>query len=195
MKKNTLSLSGMLHFAKAPLFIAMGVLAFSLSASRAAKAQDFQRFTYGAAPVLQNPGTGSLACQDTGVPECPLGHSCSIYSYSGDGRGTGFNKTNIEVCVLQDDNTQMVNAAGGNCAQAAGFAQITYNIKKGSQKQIVVGLIGQTCQFLAGSSTASLVQTLTVTAGPMTGNMSISSLVTNGSAGFLSLNGTKQNPL
>ncbi len=154
----------------------------------------FNRFSYAAAPALQNPGEGSLACQDTGIPKCPLNHTCSVFSYTGDAAGTGFGKTNIEVCIQQDENTALPNAAGGTCAQSAGFAQITYNIKKHSQKVVDVGLVGQTCEFLAGGSVANLVQTMTVTAGPLTGNMSISSLVNDGADGFLSIYGVKQSP-
>jgi hypothetical protein len=193
--RNT-SLSIVRRFSDFCAFILVLPLVFgALVSSSANAAPPFRSFTYAAAPALQNPGQGSVACHDVGIPVCPVGHTCPIVSYIGDGKGTGFGKTNIEVCIQHDETTATPNATGGTCWQSAGFAQIAYNIKKHSQSVIVVGLIGQSCEFFGGAEVPSLVQNLTVTTGPLTGSMSISSLVTDASAGLLSITGTQQNPL
>jgi hypothetical protein len=151
----------------------------------------FKAFTYSAAPKLQNPGDESLACQDTGVPQCPIGHTCKIYSYTADGVGKpGFGRTNIEVCVLADQTDAGPIIAGSTCSPAAGFAQIVFK----KNDSVTVGLIGQTCEFVGGSAVSSIVQDLNITAGPMTGKMSINSLSPQDSDGLLSIYGTRQNP-
>jgi hypothetical protein len=161
-----------------------------IGAGSASAKEPFTAFTYTAGPTLSNPGQASQACIDTGVPTCPAQHICKYYGYIGTGVGTpGFGKTNIEVCIKADENLGVQNATLANCSQASGFAQITYQIRRRSQKVIVPGLLGQTCEVNSGASVASLTQNMTLTEGPWTGNLSISSLETDGSDAFLSIYG------
>ncbi len=163
-----------------------------MSAGTASAKQPFTAFSYVAGPVLSSPGHDSKACTDTGAPVCPAQHTCKYYSYTGTGVGTpGFGKTNIEVCIKEDINLGVQNATGGNCSQASGFAQITYQITRHGEKVIVLGLLGQTCEA-NGASVATLTQNMSLTQGPWTGNLSISSLATDGSDGFLSIYGAIQ---
>jgi hypothetical protein len=168
--------------------------AFLISGEANAK-QSFTAFNYTASPVLTTPGQDSQACMDTGLPRCPSGHTCEVFAYSGSGAGTpGFGTTSIEVCILEDLNLGTTNASGGLCSQSSGFAQITYQIKRKSQKVIVLGLLGDTCEA-NGAAVASVVQNMNLTQGPWAGNFSISSLVTDGSTGFLSIYGAIQSGL
>jgi hypothetical protein len=177
------------------LLLAIVVGTAFLSSSVASAKPPFLAFNYAASPVLTNPGQDSQACMDTGVPLCPSGHSCEVFAYSGTGMGTpGFGNTNIEVCILEDRNLGLPNATGGDCSQSSGSAQITYQIKRHSQKVFVLGLLGDTC-VANGASIASVVQNMSLTQGPWAGTLSISSLVTDGATAFLSIYGTIQSGL
>ena len=170
--------------------IAAGLVVALLSPAVAGAAPPFKAFSYAALAPLQNPGQGSIACQDVGVPLCPAGHVCKVFSYTGDAKGQpGFGKTNIEACISEDQNLSTPNAAAGTCSQSSGFAQITYQIKRKSQKVIVLGLVGQTCE-VPGGAIPSLTQTMSLTEGPWAGNLSISSLEPDGSDALLSIYGT-----
>ena len=170
--------------------VAAALVGALLSPAISSAAPPFKAFSYAALAPLQNPGQGSLACQDVGVPECPLGHTCNIFSYSGSAKGQpGFGKTNIEVCIKEDQTLSTPNAAAGTCSQSAGFAQITYQIKRHSQKVIVLGLVGQTCE-VPGGAIPSLTQIMSLTEGDWAGNLSISSLEPDGSDALLSIYGT-----
>ena len=165
--------------------------ALLLASGEAGAKPPFNAFTYAASSVLQNPGQGSQACLDTGVPTCPAQHFCEVFGYvGGSAAGTpGFGKTNIEVCILEDRNLGFQNATGGNCSQSSGFAQITYQIKPKSSKVIVLGLMGQTCD-INGGAVAGVTQSMSLTQGPWAGTLSIQSLVTDGADAFLSIYGT-----
>lgn len=193
----SLSISGKRRWTRMQtFFLALFATAGLLGARAASAKEPFTAFSYVAGPELSNPGQGSQACMDTGVPTCPAQHICNYYSYSGTGVGKpGFRKTNIEVCIKEDLNLGAQNATGGNCSQASGFAQITYQInRRGSGKVIVLGLLGQTCEA-EGASIPTLTQDLSLTMGAWTGKMSISSLATDGSDAFLSIYGAIQSGL
>ncbi len=173
------------------VLLAIVASAVLFGASEAGAKPPFNAFTYAASPVLQNPGDGSQACLDTGVPLCPAQHFCNVFGYAGGSAvGTpGFGKTNIEVCILEDRNLGFQNATGGNCSQSTGFAQITYQIKPKSSKVIVLGLMGQTCD-INGGAVGGITQNMSLTQGPWAGTLSIQSLVTDGADAFLSIYGT-----
>ncbi len=192
--KIAVSISAQRRCARVYAFLFALVIGAALMGADSASAKEpFTAFTYAAAPVLSSPGQGSQACMDTGVPLCPVGHTCDYYGYIGNAVGKpGFGKTNIEVCIKEDDpSLGQQNATGGNCAPASGLAQITYQINRRSSKVIVLGLVGQTCEA-EGASIPSLTQDLSLTQGPWAGKMSISSLVTDGSTAYLSIYGTVQ---
>jgi hypothetical protein len=169
------------HSPRLRVFLVAAIAGTGIFASLVADAKEpFTAFNYAASPVLTTPGQGSPACMETGAPTCPSEHVCDYFGYSGAGVGKpGFGKTTIDVCIKKDLNLGVQNATGGNCAQSSGFEQITYQIRPHSQKVIVLGLLGQTCD-VQGAATASLLQNMAVTQGPWSGNLSISSLDTDG---------------
>jgi hypothetical protein len=188
------SISGTRRGALRQAFFLMLCAATTLMTASLANAKEpFTAFNYVAGPVLSSPGHDSKACTDTGAPVCPAQHTCKYYGYIGTGVGTpGFGKTNIEVCIKADEFLGVQNATLANCLQAEGLALITYQITRRSQKVIIPGLLGQTCEANTGASVATLTQNMTLTAGPWTGNLSISSPDTDGSTGFLSIYGAIQ---